>query len=160
MIGLSGATVLLVEDEPTLRRAVAMRLGREGWAVVEAGTAKEALEAVARTDIDLVLLDQGLPDGDGAELVGRFRSVSPETVIIVLTGNLSVASAVRAIQEGAPTRHQPATGHHRSARTVPEDASASSPGREERIGPGPPQRAAGERGKMGDAGLEPATSTV
>jgi two-component system response regulator AtoC len=101
IVGVSSATVLLVEDEPTLRRAVAMRLGREGWIVVEASTGQEGLEALETAGIDLVLLDQGLPDGDGADLVSRIRDISPDTVVIVLTGNLSVASAVRAIQQGA-----------------------------------------------------------
>jgi len=98
---VTSAAVLLVEDEPTVREAVAMRLGREGWTVVEADTAAAGLAALEESAFDLVLLDQGLPDGDGLSLVSRIRASWPDTSVVVLTGNVSVSAAVKAIQEGA-----------------------------------------------------------
>ena len=62
-------TILIVDDEPAIRRLLHTAIARAGYAAVEAGSAREALAAVQIDRPQLVLLDLGLPDRDGLELV-------------------------------------------------------------------------------------------
>ena len=76
-------TVLLVEDEPQMRKFLRASLSSHGFSVVEAETAR-AGEALAATNApDLILLDLGLPDGDGMDLVGRLRQWLTVPIIVV-----------------------------------------------------------------------------
>lgn len=81
-------TILLVEDEPLLRRAFRTLLEVSGYIVREAGTAAEALAQVEVERPDLVLLDLGLPDRDGLELAAvlRARADLRATPIVAMTG--------------------------------------------------------------------------
>jgi two-component system KDP operon response regulator KdpE len=79
----SAAKVLIVDDEPPIRRLLRTALERAGYAVSEAGTAREALAAVAAVHPDVVLLDLGLPDRDGMELVPILRKQSEATLLVV-----------------------------------------------------------------------------
>src|SRR5947208_13180160 len=65
--------VLVVDDEPQIRTLLKATLSRAGYAVIEAANGKEALNAKAIDKPDLVLLDLGLPDRDGLELVAKLR---------------------------------------------------------------------------------------
>jgi DNA-binding response OmpR family regulator len=80
-----GARVLVVDDEPQIRTIVRAYLERDGFTVQEAATGAGALGALApgQPGADLVLLDIGLPDLDGLEVLRRVRSVSPIPVILV-----------------------------------------------------------------------------
>lgn len=73
--------VLVVDDEPHIRRVLRGYLEADGFAVDEAGTAAQARELVGAAD--LVLLDIGLPDGNGLDLLRDLRAVSPVYVILV-----------------------------------------------------------------------------
>ena len=73
--------VLVVDDEPHIRRVLRGYLEADGFVVDEAGTAAQARERVG--SVDLVLLDIGLPDGNGLDLLRDLRSVSPVYVILV-----------------------------------------------------------------------------
>jgi DNA-binding response OmpR family regulator len=75
--------VLVVDDEARIRSILAAYLTAEGFEVLEAGTGAEALEIAGRTDPDLVLLDLGLPDIDGLEVLRRLRATSPVYVVLV-----------------------------------------------------------------------------
>ncbi len=75
--------VLVVDDEKQIRRVLSAYLEADGFAVDEAGTAGEALEVAARTDPTLILLDVGLPDQDGMEVLRRLRATSEVYVILV-----------------------------------------------------------------------------
>ena len=66
-------TVLVVDDEPAIRRLLQTSLKRADYCVVEAGSAREALFAVQVEKPDVVLLDLGLPDRDGLELISLIR---------------------------------------------------------------------------------------
>ncbi|MEZ0166571.1 response regulator [Kineococcus sp. LSe6-4] len=92
--------VLVVDDEPGLRRALSINLGARGWDVTVAADGAAALEAAASTHPDVVLLDLGLPDLDGLEVLAGIRGWSP-VPIIVLTARTASADAVDALDAGA-----------------------------------------------------------
>ena len=97
---MSTANVLIVDDEELVRWSLKERLTRDGYAVSEAGTVASALEKVGN-DIDLVLLDFRLPDGDGLALLRRIKELSPDTLVILMTAYSSVQNAVEAMRLGA-----------------------------------------------------------
>jgi len=77
--------VLLVEDEPTLRRVIARNLISRGLDVDEAGTAQEAVEMATSTHPDLMLLDINLPDQTGWDVLRELRRRSTEVPTIILS---------------------------------------------------------------------------
>ena len=95
-----GATILIVEDEPPIRRLLRTTLAAHDYRTLEAGTAVEALQALRRHQPDLVLLDLGLPDRDGLELIADIRKIGP-VPIVVLSGRGEEAAKVAALDSGA-----------------------------------------------------------
>ncbi len=94
------ARILVVEDEPELRRYVRLALERAGLEAHEAdGVERGAIEAATRRP-DLVVLDLGLPDGDGVDLIRRLRSWS-DLPIIVLSARIDERDKVDALDAGA-----------------------------------------------------------
>jgi two-component system KDP operon response regulator KdpE len=77
------AKILVVDDEPHIRRLLKTTLARASYDIVEAETAREALERLADTKPDVVLLDLGLPDRDGLELVPIIKKQTTATLLIV-----------------------------------------------------------------------------
>jgi two-component system, OmpR family, KDP operon response regulator KdpE len=92
--------VLVVDDEPQIRRALSLNLRARGYAVLEAGTGEAALQAVATEHPDLVLLDLGLPKIDGFDVIEGLRGWT-KVPIIVLTVREDERSKVRALDLGA-----------------------------------------------------------
>ncbi|CAN5369006.1 two-component system response regulator KdpE [soil metagenome] len=92
--------ILVVEDEPQIRRFVRSALEAQGWSVVEAGTVRDAVARAEAEPPDLVILDLGLPDGDGVDFLHRLRGWSPVPVI-VLSARTDEADKVTALDAGA-----------------------------------------------------------
>src|SRR5690242_5968462 len=79
----SGATVLVVDDEPAIRRLLRTSLAAQGYRVIEAADGAAALAAVERDKPDLVILDLGLPDMDGADIIRAVRGSSALPIIVL-----------------------------------------------------------------------------
>ena len=96
----SPATVLVVDDEPAIRRFLKSTLEAQGWAMVEAMNADEATRAVRHHRPEIILLDLGLPDRDGMALLPELKRLS-DAAILVLTSRDDERSKVAALDEGA-----------------------------------------------------------
>jgi DNA-binding NtrC family response regulator len=94
------ATLLIVDDDPLVRRSVGDHLAGEGHTVVEAASVTEAHERLT-AEIDLALLDHQLPDGDGLSILRRIKEQAPDTIAIMMTAFPGVESAVEAMKLGA-----------------------------------------------------------
>jgi len=92
--------VLIVDDEPQIRRALRTSLQAHGYAVETAGTGAEGLERAVDAAPDLVFVDLGLPDLDGTEVITRLRTFS-EVPVIVLSVRDQQADKVAALDAGA-----------------------------------------------------------
>lgn len=92
--------VLIVEDEPALRRALAINLKARRYEVEAVGTGTDALAAAASGELDLVILDLGLPDMDGVDVIAGLRGWC-RVPIIVLSARDAQAQKVRALDAGA-----------------------------------------------------------
>jgi DNA-binding NtrC family response regulator len=93
-------TILVVDDEQLIRWSLSNRLTDEGYRVLEAGTASEALKR-SREGVDLVLLDYRLPDSDGLTVLKQIKEADPDILVILLTAYSSVDTAVEAMKHGA-----------------------------------------------------------
>jgi two-component system response regulator AtoC len=94
------ATILIVDDEQLIRWSLASRLKDEGYRTLEAATAAEALSQ-HRDGVDLVLLDIGLPDASGLSVLKQIKESDPDTLVIMLTAETGVQTAVEAMKTGA-----------------------------------------------------------
>ena len=97
---MTASTVLVVDDEPQIRRALRTSLAAHGYAVLEAGDGENALAAAAAARPDLLVLDLGLPDMDGVEVIRRLRAWSAAPVV-VLSVRDDQAGKVAALDAGA-----------------------------------------------------------
>jgi len=101
-MGTDGEThVLVVDDEPALLRAVGLGLARHGLRVDTAATGREALDRLRERRVDLLLLDLGLPDIDGLDIIRRVRRDGERPPIVVLSARETEAAKVTALDLGA-----------------------------------------------------------
>ena len=92
--------VLVIDDEPQIRRALRTSLEAHGYEVATVGTGEEGVVATAESRPDLVLLDLGLPDMDGTEVIARVRGFS-EVPVIILSVREGQGDKVAALDAGA-----------------------------------------------------------
>ena len=91
---------VVIEDEPQIRRFVRIALEAEGWQVFEADTAQRGLTEAGTRKPDLLVLDLGLPDGDGLDVIRDVRSWSA-VPIVVLSARACEADKIAALDAGA-----------------------------------------------------------
>lgn len=94
------ARLLIVDDDPEIRRLLSRRLGRMGYMVQEAGNGEEAVTLARKAVPDVVITDMTMPRLDGLGLLEELRSVDPDLPVIVLTGNGSFDNAIAAMRKG------------------------------------------------------------
>ena len=93
------STILLVEDDAVLRGGLIELFTREGYSVISAASAKEAREKLSG-NVNLIVLDVGLPDGDGVSLCQQWRSASVAVPILFLTAKDEEFDVVRGLDAG------------------------------------------------------------
>ncbi|WP_341744495.1 two-component system response regulator KdpE [Azonexus hydrophilus] len=92
--------VLVVEDEVNIRQFVRLALEAEGCAVIEAGRLADGLRRAGEGHVDLVVLDLGLPDGDGIEFIRSYRGWS-EGAVLILSARVEERQKIDALDAGA-----------------------------------------------------------
>ncbi len=96
------ATILIVEDQPNVRRSMALMVEQDGHAVIEATNATEALALLGRHRVDVVVSDVRMPgDLDGASLLRRIKGLDPDIEVVLATAFGTIDHAVDAIKCGA-----------------------------------------------------------
>ena len=99
--GTGPVRVLVVDDEPAILRFLRVGLGSQGYQVIEAENAESALDVISQRRADLLVLDLGLPDMDGLEVIRRIRDGGSMLPIIVLSSRNDEAAKVQALDLGA-----------------------------------------------------------
>src|SRR5215468_5269455 len=94
-------SLLLVDDDEVFRQRLARAFRERGWEVSEGAHLEAALAAAEQETPEFVVVDLRLPDGSGLEAVRRLRALDATTVIVVLTGYGSIATALDALRLGA-----------------------------------------------------------
>ena len=82
---MSGETILVVDDEPQIRRVMRSTLSTHGYLITEAKTGEEGVEAVRKERPDLVLLDINMPGMDGLTLLGEIKKRFPDLSVMMVT---------------------------------------------------------------------------
>ena len=92
--------VLIIEDEPAIRRFLRVSLAESGYRVIEAGSGQEAMRRLRLDKPDIIILDLGLPDVDGLDIIREVRQTSP-VPIVVLSSRADERGKVEALDLGA-----------------------------------------------------------
>ena len=95
------ARILIVDDEPPIRRFLRTSLGAQGYQVLEAGDGAEAMDMLKRNTVDVVVLDLGLPNLHGFDVIEKIRADKSAVPIIVLSSRTDEAGKVKALDLGA-----------------------------------------------------------
>lgn len=93
--------ILIIDDEEKLRLLMARIIGLEGFEVIQAGDCKTGLKKLEQHDIDIVLCDVKLPDGNGVDLTVQIKGKFPHIEVILLTAYGNIPDGVQAIKNGA-----------------------------------------------------------
>ena len=94
-------TLLIIDDEPIIRKLLSRILELEGYEVLQAQDRRTALKTLQEHDIQVVLCDVFLPDGNGVQMVGELKTIRPDSKIILLTAHGNIEDGVQAIKNGA-----------------------------------------------------------
>jgi DNA-binding NtrC family response regulator len=94
------ATILVVDDEPSVRRALQRLFAREQYRVLEAGGVAEAMKALGSSPVELVITDYSMPDGTGLDLLLKMKARYPHIVRMIITGKADLHAVIAAINDG------------------------------------------------------------
>ncbi len=94
-------TILVVDDDSQIRRVLSETLRTWKYNCIQAGTLKEARTLITTEEPKVLLLDIDLPDGSGLDFLTECKELQPETIIIMITGNVDVKSTIAALRGGA-----------------------------------------------------------
>ena len=97
----SRGTILIVDDEESIREGISAKLRLEGFSCVTAADGKKALETASTQDFDIVLLDVKMPGMSGLDVLPRIVTDYPDTAVIMLSAMVDTESAVEAMRLGA-----------------------------------------------------------
>ena len=98
---MSSVRILVIDDEPPIRKLLRMGLSSQGYHVLEAADGRAALDQIGRDKVDLVILDLGLPDMKGHELLRLIRERDDALPVVVLSSRGDEAGKVEAFDLGA-----------------------------------------------------------
>jgi two-component system KDP operon response regulator KdpE len=93
--------ILVVDDEPPIRKLLRTGLGTQGYEVLEAETAGQACEQLRRDKLDMVILDLGLPDRNGLDLLRELREKQLDVPVVILSSRTDETGIVQALELGA-----------------------------------------------------------
>ena len=93
--------ILIIDDEPTIRMLLSRILELEGYEVLKAKDRATALYTLRKQEVQVVLCDVFLPDGNGVEMVPELQQLAPAAKIILLTAHGNIPDGVQAIKNGA-----------------------------------------------------------
>jgi len=94
-------TILVADDDASIRSLLKQLLADEGFAVIEASTGVEVVEKVKESSPDLVIMDVRMPELDGIEALSRVKATNPKTAVLIMTAFGSSNAAIRAMEFGA-----------------------------------------------------------
>jgi DNA-binding response OmpR family regulator len=94
-------SILIIDDEPNLRRSLSLILQREGYVITTASNAAEAIHLLQAGAYDLTFLDIKLPDQNGIQLLPQLRELYPDMPILILTAHATLDTAIGAVRLGA-----------------------------------------------------------
>lgn len=94
-------SILVVDDETPIRKLLRVSLGTESYGVVEAASGRQAIQELAHAKPDLIVLDLGLPDISGLDLLRRWRAEGIDLPIVILSSRTDEAGIVEALELGA-----------------------------------------------------------
>ena len=97
----TGTKILIVDDEPAIRFALTEALRSWGYESFQAATVVEANDLFAHEFPGVALLDIDLPDGSGLDVLNHIKQQWPETIAIMITGNVNVPNVITALRGGA-----------------------------------------------------------
>ena len=97
----SGSKILIIDDEPIMLENMTLYFQNSGFSVISSRDGKEGLEAFTSQQPDLVLLDLRMPGMDGLEVLSRLKKRSPDTPVIVVTGEGGMEDVVSSLRLGA-----------------------------------------------------------
>lgn len=93
--------ILVIDDEPNLRRSLSLILQQAGYKVVAAASAEEARVAMQDCMFDLIFLDLKMPDINGMDLLPEIRRMYPDLPVLILTAHATMETAIEAVRKGA-----------------------------------------------------------
>lgn len=94
-------SILIIDDEPNLRRSLGLILQRAGYNITTASTAAEGMQFLRSGAFDLTFLDIKLPDQNGIQLLPQIRGLHPEMPVLILTAHATLDTAIGAVKSGA-----------------------------------------------------------